>query len=107
MASSVTVRSCNRPPPESPTEWAASRLKAHPAVPARRAAGDLGEVLLGRESGPAPEQAVEMEFRQADMTRDLAELRLAQVFALDEFDGARHAREFAAVDEALPMNGEA
>ena len=34
---------------------------------AGRAAGDLGEVLLGSEPGPAPEQAVEVKFRQADM----------------------------------------
>jgi hypothetical protein len=64
-------------------------------------AGDLGQVLLRREAGPASEQPVEVELGQADVFCDLRQPGLAAVFAFDEFDGARHARELAAVDECV------
>ena len=42
-----------------------------------------------------------MKLGEADVPRDFGEPRLPLVLALDEFDGACHAREFTAVDEAL------
>src|SRR5689334_13053451 len=70
-----------------------------------RPAGDLRKVLLGRQSGPSSEQAIEMKLRQADMSGDLRQFRLALEFALDKFNRARHAHEVAAVDEAVRVRG--
>ena len=66
---------------------------------ARGARRDEGQILPRRDTGPAPEQAVEVKFRQARGGGDRREARLRAEVAVDVADRARDAVEIAAVEE--------
>src|SRR5690606_22382252 len=63
----------------------------------RGSPGHEGQVLLGRDPGPATEQAVEMKLRQPGLRGDLLEAGLLAIVLVDERDGPRDTRKVAAV----------
>src|SRR5262249_48971230 len=57
------------------------------------------QVLFRRDTCPAPEQAVEMKFRQTRVTGNVRQPRLVAKAAVDVADRARDPREVAAIYE--------
>src|SRR6516225_4291518 len=62
---------------------------------------DERQVLPRCNTRPAAEETVEMEFRQSGGRGDRCEPRLLPEVRIDVADGARDAREIAAVDEGV------
>ncbi len=68
-------------------------------------ARDGSQILLGCNTGPAAEQAVEVELRQAGVRRHVFEPGLFAIVLVEVTDGPRDPREVPAVHEVVRERG--